>query len=226
MPSCSVIKMLGKTISILCITSFIAALLSGNMQALGNAVIDGAARAVTLTLSLLGIMCLWCGVMRVLKAANFITKLSKLIAPLLKILFPTAYRTGNGLDEISANISANILGIGNAATPFAIKAMEALERDNPEPGRATDDMITLAVLNTASINLLPTTLLALRRSADSSEPAIILVPVWICSAACTLLAVTLARSLSIRRKSKIKHSTNDALTNRPTGKTGVKGITQ
>lgn len=196
--------MLGKTFSILCMISFVSALINGRMQELGNAVIDGAARAVTLTLSLLGIMCLWCGVMRVAKAANLISRLSKLIAPVLKLLFPTAYRTGNGLDEISANISANILGIGNAATPFAIKAMEAMERDNPEHGRATDDMVTLAVLNTASINLLPTTMLALRRSADSSEPAIILVPVWICSFTCATLAVLLARTLAVKRKSKSK----------------------
>lgn len=201
---CNIIKMLGKTFSIICIISFAAALLTGNMAALGNAVLDGAAKAVNLSLSLLGMMCLWCGVMRVFKAAGLIAKLSRLIAPILKILFPTACRTGNGLDEISANISANLLGIGNAATPFAIKAMQALARDNPEPGRATDDMITLAVLNTASINLLPTTLLALRRASASSEPAIVLIPVWLSSFACALLAVTLARGLAIRRRPKAK----------------------
>lgn len=220
---CNIFVMLGKTFSILCILSFAAALLNGNMQALGNAVIDGAARAVTLTFSLLGMMCLWCGVMRVLKAANLIAGLSRIISPLLKLLFPTAYRTKNGLDEISANISANLLGIGNAATPFAIKAMEALERDNPEPGRATDDMVTLTVLNTASINLLPTTLLALRRSADSSEPAVILVPVWICSVACTLLAVTLARSFSVRRKTRGMSPAKIKPPNYQAAKKGVKG---
>ncbi len=192
--------MLGKTFSVLCIVSFVFAVLTGRVAELSNAVIDGAARAVTLTFSLLGIMCLWCGVMSVLKAANLISYLSKLISPILRLLFPTAYRTGRGIDEISANISANILGIGNAATPFAIKAMQAMQEDNDKKERASDDMVTLAVLNTASINILPTTIFALRRGAESSAPSIVLVPIWISSFACAILAAVLARTLGSKKK--------------------------
>lgn len=97
------------------------------------------------------------------------------------------------MEEISANLSANLLGIGNAATPLALRAMAAMEAGNPEPGRATDDMITLTVLNTASVSLVPTTILALRRAAGAASPYAILVPVWICSGAAAVLAVLICR---------------------------------
>ena len=189
--------MLGKIFGGLVLLSLVAGILLGNTAELSNAVLDGAKGAVELTLSLCGIMSLWCGIMRVMERAGMIEKLSALLKPMLKIFFPDAYKSGVGIGEISANISANLLGIGNAATPFALKAMEKLQSINKDPLCASADMITLAVMNTASVNLIPTTIIALRRAAGAIEPYSVIVPIWITSLACCLMALTLS---SLMRK--------------------------
>ena len=183
--------MLGKIFGVLCLIALIFGILAGNITQLGSAVLDGAANAVTVTLSLCGMMCLWCGMMRVLSEAGVIRKLSRLLSPFLRCFFPDAARTGEGIEEISANISANLLGIGNAATPFALRAMEQMQKHNPHPERASGEQITLAVLNTASVTIIPANLLALRRAAGSETPYAIMVPVWITSILCAAMALLL-----------------------------------
>ena len=183
--------MLGKIFGILCIFSVVFGIWNGYSAELGGAVLDGAANAVQVTLSLCGMMCLWCGMMEVLTEAGAIRKLSRLLRPLLRHIFPQASETGEGLEEISANISANLLGIGNAATPFALRAMEKLQKHNPSPHRASAEQITLAVLNTAGFSLIPANLLALRRAAGSDRPYAVMIPVWIVSLTCATLAVLL-----------------------------------
>lgn len=183
--------MLGKIFGILCVIALIFGIWNGNFAALGGAVLDGAAGAVQVTVSLCGMMCLWCGMMEVLAEAGAIRRLSKLLRPVLRHIFPQAWESGEGLEEISANMSANLLGIGNAATPLALRAMEQLQRHNPHPEKASAEQITLAVLNTASVSLIPANLLALRRAAGSSQPYAITVPVWIVSVCCATLAAVL-----------------------------------
>ena len=193
--------MLGKVFGIITTLSFLIALITGNTAALGNAILDGAADAVTLTLSLAGIMCLWCGVMEVLREAGLITKLARLMRPFLRIFFPDSCGEGQGAEEIAANISANMLGIGNAATPLALSALEKMQKNNPDPSRPTNDMVTLAVMNTASVNLLPTTILARRRASGSQDPFSVILPIWLVSSVCWLLALVLARAVgSLSRK--------------------------
>ncbi|MBQ7335116.1 MAG: spore maturation protein A [Clostridia bacterium] len=187
--------------------SLIFAIFTGNIEALGSAVLDGAASAVQVLLSLCGMMCLWCGMMQVLSQAGLIRRLAKLLSPLLRIFFPTAYRTGEGIEEISANISANLLGIGNAATPFALRAMEQMQKHNPIPEKADPEQITLAVLNTASVSLIPANLLALRRAAGSENPYAVMIPVWVVSLLCagmSLLLTSLPRWFD-----RILHKRND-----------------
>ena len=158
--------------------------------------------AITLTISLCGIMCLWCGIMQVLRDAGIIRLLSGIISPILKIFFPDAYESGEGKEEISACIGANLLGIGNAATPLALSAVKKLHADSVKRGGnehiASRDMITLTVLNTASANLLPTTILALRRAAGSVSPFDVVLPIWICSLSCASLALLLCRAFGMR----------------------------
>lgn len=192
--------MLGKIFGIICILALIFGIRNGNAEALGGAVLDGAAGAVQVTLSLCGMMCLWCGMMEVLTEAGAIRKLSRLLRPLLKRIFPQAAETGEGLEEISANVSANLLGIGNAATPFALRAMERLQKHNPHPEKASSEQITLAVLNTASVSLIPANLLALRRAAGSAHPYAVMLPVWIVSLTCAALAVVLTCVIGRGRK--------------------------
>ncbi len=192
--------MLGKIFGGLVLLSLVAGILLGNTAQLSNAVLDGAKGAVELSLSLCGIMSLWCGIMKVMESAGMIEKLSALLRPMLKIFFPDAYKSRVGIGEISANISANLLGIGNAATPFALKAMEKLQSINKNPSCASADMITLAVMNTASFNLIPTTIIALRRAAGACEPYSVIVPIWISSLTCSLMALVL--SALMRRASR------------------------
>lgn len=194
--------MLGKVFGGIAALSLLVAAATGNTAALGNAVLDGAADAVTLTLSLAGIMCLWCGVMEVLREAGLIGKLARLMRPFLRLFFPDSCGEGQGAEEIAANISANLLGIGNAATPLALAAMEKMQSHNPHPDRPTADMVTLAVMNTASVNLLPTTILALRRAAGASDPFAVVGPIWLCSSVCWLAALVLTRALGALSRDK------------------------
>jgi len=187
------------------IISFISALVCSRTDELSQAVLNGAARALELTFTLLPMMCLWCGVMNVLKESGAIEKLARLISPILKFLFPTAYKTGNGIDECAANIAANLLGIGNAATPFAISALEKMQLDNENKNTASDDMITLAVMNSSPISLLPMTLITLRAAHGSTDAYRILIPIWICSVAGWVLSVLLSRVFaSLSRTSRMK----------------------
>ena len=183
--------MLGRIFGILCLISLIFGMLEGRIDAVATAIPDGAASALSVTLSLCGMMCLWCGVMEVLREAGFVRRLSRLCTPILRLFFPRAYKSGVGSDEISASIAANLLGIGNAATPLALAAMEKLHASAPAPDTASGEEITLAVLNTASLTLIPANLTALRRAAGSSDPFTIMLPVWVVSCLSSLLALLL-----------------------------------
>ena len=192
--------MIGKICGIICVISFIFGCFTGNLSQLSSAVVDGASNAVTLTITLMGMMCLWSGIMRVAQVSGIIDKFASLMSPVLKFLFPDAYKKKNGLGEIAASISANIFGIGNAATPLSICAMEKLQENNAQKDVATNDMIMFAVLGTASFDIFPTTLIALRRAADSQNPFEIIVPVWICSFLTAVFAVLLVKGFCALKK--------------------------
>lgn len=201
--------MLGKVFGILCLIAFVFGLTTNHWSELGSAVLDGASSALDVTLSLCSMMCLWCGLMRVLSEAGMIRRLSRVLRPFLRLFFPNAARTGEGLEEISANLSANLLGIGNAATPFALSAMKKLQLHNPTPTKASDEQITLAVMNTASLTLIPANLLALRRAAGSCTPYAVLIPIWITSATSLAMALFLTSLPRIFKKITRKGKSND-----------------
>ncbi len=189
--------MMSKVFSVICIVSIIFGIAVGNIEELSKAVIEGAAGAVELTFSLCGMMCLWNGIMQVLLKAGAVGRLSKALSPFFKCFFPETYRNGEGSEEICSNISANMLGIGNAATPLALSALEKMQNHNPDKDTATDDMITLTVLNTAPLNLIPTTLIALRNASGARAPFAIVIPVIISSAATSLFSLIITRLCSI-----------------------------
>ncbi len=196
--------MIGKVFGAMCIISISYGAYSGRLAEIGGAVFEGAESAISLTISLLGIMCLWCGIMQVLRDAGAIRVLSKILSPITRLFFPDAYKSGEGKEEISACIGANLLGIGNAATPLALSAIKKLHSDSirrgADPNVASRDMITLAVLNTASVNFLPTTIIGLRRIAGASSPFSVVLPIWICSLCCAFLALLVCRACGMRRK--------------------------
>ena len=174
--------------------SIVCGLLTGRGEAVASAAVEGAQSAVELCLSMAGMLCLWMGVMEVMRRSGLAEKLSRLLQPVLRLLFPQASRDADAMDAISANVFATLLGLGNAATPLGIEACRRLARHSP--GRASDAMCMLVVCNTASIQLIPTTVAAVRAAAGSQTPFDILPPVWLASSlsvcvgvlACKLLA--------------------------------------
>ena len=193
----AVIAILGKIFSIISIISLLFAIFTGNLSQLAGAILDGASKAVTLTIALVGVMGLWSGVMRVLEDIGVCRMIAKIISPILKFIFPETCRKGIATEEVAANISANMLGLGNAATPMGIKAMQEMSKANGGSDTASNDMITFVVMNTCAISLMPTTLIALRRAAGAENPVEILIPVWICSAVCTVVAVFFAKAFAV-----------------------------
>ncbi len=186
--------MIGKIFSVLAITSTVTAMITGNCAELCKGIIEGASKSVSVTLSLMGMMVLWNGIMNVLKESGAIGVLSKLMRPLLKGIFPSSFKNGAATEEITACISANLLGISNAATPLGIKAIEKMNHSN-KSNKATDDMITLCLLGCSCFNLIPTTLLALRSSFHATVTYEIIPPIWICSGLCMLFTILISRLL-------------------------------
>ena len=187
--------MLGKVFGVMVLLALGFGVAGGAGAAMASAVLAGATAALELSLTLAGSMCLWCGVMRVLEQAGAVGWLARRLRRPLAFFFPDTAASGEGMEEICANLAANLLGIGNAATPMALRALERMQRRNPTPTVATGDMITLTVLNTCSLSLIPSTLLALRSEAGSVDPFDVLLPIWICSATCAALALLVTRLL-------------------------------
>ena len=156
--------------------------LNGRMPQVSNAAISSCAGAVELVLSLTGAMCLWSGVMNVADKAGITRGLAKLFSPVLRVLFKGLPKDAPALKAISMNITANLLGLGNAATPLGIRAMQQLSKENGGSDTASRHMITFVVLNTASLQLIPTTIATLRLNHGSAAPLDILPAILITSA--------------------------------------------
>lgn len=153
---------------------------SGNAAAVGNAALEGAQAAVELCLSIGGIICLWCAVMELMSQSGILSFFVRILKPVLKRLFPRSADDEAVLEPLAMNMSANLLGLGNAATPMGIKAAKGMSKLSP-PGMASDELCRLVVLNTASIQLLPTTVAAIRAANGAASPFDILPEVWISS---------------------------------------------
>ncbi|MBB6735818.1 nucleoside recognition domain-containing protein [Cohnella zeiphila] len=155
--------------------SVVFAAANGRAQQVTEAAFGGAQTGVTVCLGLISILVFWLGLMRIAEESGLVRKLSKLFAPIVARLFPDVPRDHPAFGYILSNMSANVLGLGNAATPMGIKAMQELQTLNPEPHVATPAMCTLLALNTASITLIPTTMIAIRMNFGSANPTDIVV---------------------------------------------------
>lgn len=161
------------------ILSFLYAIFSGNLDSLNASIFDSTKDAIELTISLLGTMCLWSGIMQIANKTTLINKLSKILMPFIKFLFPELKKNAKIQKEISMNMIANILGLGNAATPLGLKAMKSMQEENNKKDTLTNSMAMFIVINTASIQIIPTTVIAIRNSLGSENPTQIVFPVWI-----------------------------------------------
>lgn len=187
------------------ILSAVFAAINGRMSELSSALLEECGGAVQLAISLAGIICLWSGIMRVAQSSGLTEKLAKIFAPVLSLLFRGLKKSGKAMQYITLNITANILGLGNASTPFGIAAMREIEKeeDSPHPETASDNMIMLTVMNTASLQIIPTTAAALRLSYGSAAPMEILPCVWItsvCALAAAVAAVKICGKISRRKR--------------------------
>ena len=191
--------------------SFISASLTCHMKELSDAIIDSASNAVTLSISLIGVMSLFLGLMKVAEEGGILETISRLVRPIMVKLFPDVPPGHPAMGSMIMNISANILGLGNAATPFGIKAMQDLNKLNPEPEEATDAMALFLAINTSNVTVLPTGVIALRAAAGSSDPAGI-IPTTLFATTCSTLTAILSAKLYARffkKKSlSVKQETN------------------
>lgn len=176
------------------VISILCGLATGNGAAVGAAALEGAGAAVDLCLAMAGVLCLWMGVMEIMKRSGLSAGLSKLLRPLLGRLYPEFARDREVMDSISANVSANLLGLGNAATPLGIQAARQMSRRTP--GVASDSLCMLVVCNTASIQLIPTTVAGVRLAAGCETPFDILPAVWLASALSVCVGIVSAKLLS------------------------------
>lgn len=167
---------------IMIIFSFISAIVTKNMSNLSSAVLSSGASAVTLAIKLLGIICFWNGLIQIADKSGLTQKLCKLLYPVLKLLFPTL-KDNEAREAIAMNMTANLLGLDNAATPLGLKAMKRLKELSPDTDTADDNTVRFVVINTAALHIVSTTVALLRQDYGSSAPTEIIFPAIITSMA-------------------------------------------
>ena len=180
--------------SALVVLSILCSFFTGNSQRLSEAIIESSAQAIELMMTMAGVMLLWTGIMRIAQESGLTEIFAKLLSPMLRLLFPNLKNESKALGCISMNLTANLLGLGNTATPLGIQAMKELDELNGGSQTASNEMVVFVVMNTASLQLMPTMLGALRQRYGSAEPFEILVPVWISSACALTVALIIALS--------------------------------
>ena len=187
------------------IISFSYAIFFGNLNNLNSEIFASTESAIKLSINLLGTICLWNGIMQIASKTSIIDKLTKFLKPVINFLFPELRKNSKIQKEISMNMVANILGLGNAATPLGLKAMKSMQEENKQKDRLTDSMAMFIVINTASIQIIPTTVIAIRNSLGSENPTSIIFPVWIgtiCAAVAGIIAVKILINITNNKEKK------------------------
>ena len=173
---------------------------TGSLDALNNEILTNANKALELMLELMPIIVLWTGIMKIAEDCGLLNKFAKFLEPLLKRLFPSVSKDNLALGYIASNIAANAMGLGSAATPFGLKAMNELQKINAKKDTASEAMITFLVLNTAGVTVIPTTILAMRVMYNSNNPSEIIFPAVLATACSSVAGLTL--DYFIRRRNK------------------------
>ena len=185
---------------ILLIFSFISAIATGRMGELSSAVIDGAESAVQLILRLVSMLCLWGGIMEIGDKAGLTAVFSKLMYPVVSLIFPRLRKEKYVLEAISMNITANVLGLGNAATPLGLEAMRRLQSVNSNTLYASDEMVVFVVMNTAAMHIIPTTVATMRGQYGSTDPMEIMPAAFLTSFCALAMICFFTVSLSMTGK--------------------------
>ena len=186
----------------ICVLSVVLSFFLGSTDSVSNAAISGAADAVSLVIKLLGGLVFWSGMMRLIRKSGICDFLTKMLSPFIKFLFPRLSLNSKAAEYIGLNLSSNLLGLGNAATPFGIEAMRELSKLNSNRPLPSDYMVTFAVINCSSIQILPTTLAFLRAANGSANPMDILPAVLCTSLVSVAVGVALAKTISFLKRKK------------------------
>lgn len=172
-------------------------IINGRVQETTEAIINSSKTAVELSIGLLGVMCLWTGLMSIAEKSGIVRGISKLVRPIIGFLFPQVPKNHPAIGAIVMNLVANFMGLGNAATPLGVKAMNELQKINPKKDTASNEMTMFVIMNTAAIQLIPATLIALRAAAGSTNPTQVISSIWIASICAGIVGIATAKTLSI-----------------------------
>lgn len=192
----------------LLISGFVIGILTGNVEAVTNAAIESANTAVELAIGLVGVMALWLGIMKIAEESGLVEKLAQGLKPITLRLFPDVPADHPAMGAMIMNMAANILGLGNAATPLGLKAMQELQELNPKEDTATNAMVTFLAINTSSLTLVPATSIAILASAGAKNPTEIIGPTIIATMVSTLVALIATRALGKLPKYQINYDEN------------------
>lgn len=186
----------------LTVIGIVFAMFNGTMSEVNEAVFNGAKEAVTLCIGLISILVFWLGMMRIAEDAGLLKKLSNLFKPIVSRLFPEIPNNHPAMGYILSNMMANLFGLGNAATPLGIKAMEEMKKLNGGKNEASRSMITFLAINTSSVTLIPTTVIAIRMNYNSASPTDIVGPTLIATIISAIGAIIIDRYYYYRRSRK------------------------
>lgn len=188
--------MLNKIWPFFIIVAFAFAIYTGNISNVNTAIFSSAEQTVSLCITLLGTMCLWNGIMNIAVKTSLISKLTKFMKPFINFLFPGLKNDEKISEQVSMNIIANILGLGNASTPLGLKAISSMQEKNTNKKTLTNSMAMFILVNTASLQIIPTTVIAIRSSLGSAEPSKIILAVWVATIAAFVTAIFFGKILS------------------------------
>lgn len=170
-------------------------LATGDGELLSKTIVTTTEDTVQLIIQLLGMMCLWCGVMKIAERSGLTDKLAKVLKPVLRVIFKETGKDDKALGAIVMNLTANMFGLSNAATPFGIKAMEEMDRLNGYKDTASNDMVLFLILNAACIQFVPTTVVSIRAAVGSANPGAIILPALCITTSASVIGVTLCKLL-------------------------------
>ena len=194
--------MINKIWGFFIITGISVSLLTGRMDIINKEILESSKSALDMIIKIFPVMALWLGLMKIATTSSLLDKISSKFRPILKFLFPDIPKEHESLNYISSNIIANMFGLGNAATPFGLKAMKSLQELNDNKDTATKSMITFLVINTSGVTIIPTTIISLRMMYHSLNPTCIIIPCIIATSLSTVAGITMDKILQRRWKYK------------------------
>lgn len=175
------------------VIAIVYGILNGTYQDVNSAIFSSIESTVTLIITLFGSICFWNGIMNIVKNTSLIEKIEKILKPLIRIIFNNLNEESEAYKNISMNMTSNLLGLGNAATPCGLKAMEELQKENDNKDKLSNDMIVFILINTASLQLIPTTIISIRMGLNSKNPSGIILGVWFASVVTFVLMLCIAK---------------------------------